>query len=558
MSKTSTTSDSELRTTPRAEKPRKRMYLLHRWIGLILGLVGALVFFSGAIATFHSELDHWSSRGVSYPAVTEVDGFDLDRAYAIAARGVPDEYFETVDVRQAHGLPLRFFFHKHDASSGQLREVGTAVEIDPKNLEVVSRATGDAQDLNNTRPENALAAWFVELHILLLMPRTLGLTLTGIVGFALLILIITGIWVHKPTREKLARKPRRQRSRVFFGDLHTWIGSWTLPYTFVLAATGAFFSFASVALIPAVAMVAFDGDQEELVRVAIGEVEIPPGEGTAPLQPMLDDALSRSEGSGFASMALMNWRGEGASANISILDHSAFGDRAHQYVYDGHRGTFVTEKPFIGTQPSAGAAAVQLMGDLHFGTLIGIVTKVLWFFFGLLTAFIAISGLWVYVSRQKDPDTLSARLVAVMTMALAGGLPAATAVAVLGWTAGVAMGVGDVHGTLTWSFFITMAAIGAASRFIDSRGLLRLSWAGAGMLFAALPFVAPAASGMSLFGAWSSPDAAATVWVDGALVVTGATLVLAAARMRPRPAHDEVERASTASDIDRLLQGDDD
>lgn len=258
-----------------------------------------------------------------------------------------------------------------------------ATELDPVSLNIVRRREGDAKEALKPEPVHAFAAFFVALHIYLLMPETLGLVATGIAGFALLILIVTGTLVHRPTWRKMSAKPRTQRGRWVFGDLHTLMGSWTLPYTVILAMTGTFFSFAGAVLIPVVAMVAFDGDQEALLRTVVGQVEVSDSEETAMLNPIVRDALTRRPGAQFDGVALDKWNQPEANATVRLVETSVWGNTQGNYVYDGHSGAFIQEKPALGTQPSLGNTLLTLMADLHFGTLIGLVTKVLWGLLGL-------------------------------------------------------------------------------------------------------------------------------------------------------------------------------
>ncbi|MEO0606112.1 MAG: PepSY-associated TM helix domain-containing protein, partial [Myxococcota bacterium] len=226
---------------------RKKHYLLHRWVGLVVALIGLLVFFSGAVATFHQEIDGWATRGHRYPHFQDVEDFSLDEAMALAARDVPEARLEQVDIRQTEGRPLFLFLHEHDDSEGSIREVGVATRIDPTDRSVVSRIEGDRAAVFVDDPIHSLSRFFIDLHIFLLMPRTLGLTVVGLTGFALLVLICTGTLVHRPTWSTLGRVPRSM-GRKGMGELHTLVGLWTLPYTAILAMTGTFFAFAGTVL----------------------------------------------------------------------------------------------------------------------------------------------------------------------------------------------------------------------------------------------------------------------------------------------------------------------
>lgn len=513
-----------------SESPRKRLYLLHRWTGLLAASLGLLVFFTGAVATFSEELDAWASRGRRYAAALDVPDFDLDAAYRVAVADVPERYLHQVDIFQSLHRPVLFFFHEHIEQRGEIEAFGVATEIDPATLGVVRRRTGGRRDAMKPDAAHAFAAFFVALHIHLLMPETLGLVATGIAGFALLILVATGTLVHRPSWAKMSSKPRTRRGRLIAGDLHTLMGTWTLPYTVVLALTGSFFSFAGVVLIPVVAMVAFDGDQEALVRTLIGRVEVYDSREAASLSPILHDARIRSPNAQLGGIALDRWGQPEATATVRMVERSPFGHATHNYVYDGHTGAFIQQKPELGTQPSLGNRLVQLMAELHFGTLAGIVTKLLWGVFGVATCLLAVSGLLVYVARQRDQEANSTRFVRLMVVVLVGGLPLASAFASLSW---VGARVVETHpeGPMSIAFVLALGVALLVGTVGDLREGLILTWLAAGFGLIALPVVAPLATGVGLGAVWTDDALRSTLVVDGVFWLFGAAFVGAAVVM---------------------------
>ena len=81
-------------------------------------------------------------------------------------------------------------------------------------------------------------------------------------------------------------------------DFDTVAASWTLPHAFVLAFTGAFFSFATSIGVPLLAMVAFGGDRAALVETVVGAKEKPdprPADGVD-FDRVLTDARERAGG----------------------------------------------------------------------------------------------------------------------------------------------------------------------------------------------------------------------------------------------------------------------
>ena len=221
-----------------SDSPRLRLYLLHRWAGLLLAVLTVPIIFSGAIATFHDEIDAWTSRGHHHAGVGGIPGFDLDETYARAATGVPERQQRRVNIWQDPGHPLQFFFFETVPGEG---DIGVAATVDPAALDVLRRRSGERLEATAPPPALALSRFFVDLHIFFLLPRTPGLILTGIAGLALLALLAAGMFFYPPTRRNLMRRPRTDSARLLTGNLHAIVGAWSLPFTLIMAATGAFF-----------------------------------------------------------------------------------------------------------------------------------------------------------------------------------------------------------------------------------------------------------------------------------------------------------------------------
>ncbi len=81
---------------------------------------------------------------------------------------------------------------------------------------------------------------------------------------------VSGLLMHRHLlRDIFTLRPGAQRL-VSRRDLHTVAGTWILPHAFVLAFTGAFFSFAISVGVPVLAKIAFNGNQPAMIEALIG------------------------------------------------------------------------------------------------------------------------------------------------------------------------------------------------------------------------------------------------------------------------------------------------
>ena len=117
-------------------------------------------------------------------------------------------------------------------------------------------------------------------------------------------------------RDIFTLRPGAQRL-VSRRDLHTVAGTWILPHAFVLAFTGAFFSFAISVGVPVLAKIAFNGDQPAMIEALIGmqKQSDPRPQVSASLDTILTDAYRRADAP-VAFISIDHW--DRADAYITI------------------------------------------------------------------------------------------------------------------------------------------------------------------------------------------------------------------------------------------------
>lgn len=511
------------------ERTRNRLYLLHRWIGLVIGVLGTIVIFSGTVAVFHQELDSWADRRPDFSPVHALGDFDLERAYRVAMQGAPDAYRHRVDLEQELGGPLRV------VAFDPKQPVGRSTTLDPSTLRILQRRDGPRAEILALAPRRTLARFVLDLHIFLLMPATLGLFATGLVGLGLLVLLLTGLLVHRPSWRTLSRPPRRTKRRRFLGDLHTLVGSWSLPFTLVIAVTGAFFSLSGIVLRPAIAVVAYGGDHGALVRDLVGSPEVRESEGVASLRPLLRDALVRAEGAELRRVRLERWEQPGAKATITLVHRELLGEARRIFVYDGQTGELVGEKPSLGARPSLGGWLLDLVDALHFGTLLGPVTRVLWFLLGLGTCGLAATGILIFAARQRDEHGPLARAMRALAIASSAGMPLTLALCVAAWASWCVMGRPDPAGAMTGALLLGLATSAVIGLRYPLERALAITLGGGGLGLLAMPMLAALANELPIHAAWTQGLGLRVAIVDLVLVVLGVSLLLVARSLGRRP-----------------------
>ena len=379
----------------------KRLLAVHGWSAVILGLFLYVVVLTGAIAVLSHEIGLWSGGGAGHDSILDRP---INSTLVDLAETVDDQYLEEVSVYQNAAGSIFVFFHTHETTDSGVKDKGVRFILDPDTLEVLRREEGFASDFAADR-ESALDHFIVNLHVRLHAPNPWGLFATGILGFVMLAAVVSGIILHKHLIRDLFLAPRFSSFLLNKRDRHILAGSWSLPFGFILAFTGAFFSFAGSVGLPIVAMAAFGGDQVKMIETVIG---VPAAEDPTPAPiANLDEMLAQSSaltGSSPMFFSLSHWGR--ADAKLTVSHGPAEGEiEGSNHLFNAATGEYEGVKPIIGKAPSLGNAIFAWIGPLHFGNFAGLLSKAVWIGLGLATCYVTLTGLQLWVERRRDSRT---------------------------------------------------------------------------------------------------------------------------------------------------------
>jgi uncharacterized iron-regulated membrane protein len=512
----------------------KTLLALHGWSAVSLGLLLYAVIVTGVAAVFSEEIADWSNPLPQAAAVPFPPGTDaLLRDFA---EDIDPRYLDELTLFPSAGGRVGAFFHTHpEEGDGHPEEEGALAFFDPVRGERLSLREGPVGTLFEGGGASALADFMVDLHVRLHLPHPWGLLLTGVLGLAMLVAAVTGFLLHRHLIRELFTLRRRGDALLTVRDVHVIAGTWNLPFAFLLAFTGSYFSFGSAFGIPAVAMIAFEGDQERLVETVIGE---PPDNDPRPaamadFDALIRDVRERSGGTEPAFVQVAHWGR--ADAQVTFL--MAYPDGAltgPTYLYNGASGDFLRTKPVLGQVPSVGSTVFELMTPLHFGNFAGVWSKALWFALGFAGAYVSFTGLRLWTRRRQDAPGWAP--LARATLWVGYGLPLALVASAYGY-----FPARDGDAVVTWmfaAFFLAVAAAAVPSFFASAETTRRSLLFATGVAMAGLPVTRMASGGAG----W--PEAMAAGWTTlpamDALLVLGAVLCLWTVR-RPgaQPAANE-------------------
>ena len=446
---------------------------LHGWSAILLGFLLYAVVVTGTVAVLAEEIRHWSIGEVNpeNPLTT-----DVDTALRQLAPQVKPEFLEDIGISSSPRGNLQLFLHQHRTNdSGQIEEYGVQFEVDTATGKVLQERLGTGSELFESEPLGALSRFFVAIHTELHLPSPWGLLLTGILGLAMLVAAVTGFVMHRHLIADMFVLRRDRSSLAKKRDVHTVAGTWGLPFAFVLAFTGSFFSFAGSFGIPAMAMVAFGGDQETMIRTLIG---VPATESDTPadtvnINRIIADGYQRGgEHATFVSIA--HYGRDDAKVTLFLPPEEKKLDSV-VYEYNGASGEFVRQKPPIGIAPSLGSTAFSLMGPLHFGHFAGLLSKAVWVALGFSSCYVILTGFTLWTARRaKEPGwQLFERYGVIFGL----GLPVAMLFSAVGYFAAM-MTRANPTSWVAWSFSIAAILFLLSGLAIKQARQLRLLFLG--------------------------------------------------------------------------------
>ncbi|MGP7795371.1 PepSY-associated TM helix domain-containing protein [Sphingomonas sp. CLY1604] len=328
---------------------RRKWFQVHKWIGLILGLLIVPLSLSGAALVWHDGLDRMVNAGryaVSGTAVLAPD------AYVDAARRVltPGDRIAQLTVPDDDGPVIVAAL-----PAGGGPRLRRTVYLDPPTARVLDVA----------RSDRGLVRFLHVLHGSLQVPG-IGRQIVGWIGVALLVSSVSGLWLWWPSVGSWVKGLRWRRHRNTDTNLHHMLGFWIALPLFVLALTGVWISFPGV----------FGGGARGGPGGARA-MRAPPME--APAQP-LASVMARAAEVRRGRLASVAW----PTTRSPDWTVTFAGGRVVKVADDGGIAVAAASRAPGGSQ--------LLMRRIHDGEGMGIVWQLVIFLGGLLPAALAVTG----------------------------------------------------------------------------------------------------------------------------------------------------------------------
>lgn len=368
---------------PRRRRPGRALWReIHLWLGLTLGVVGALLGLSGSLLVYDDAIDAWL-----HPQRHAITG--------VAALLPVAEYAKRAEAALANGSRATGV-RLPDLDTGAVMVFarapgeGTAfqrVYLDPP--------TGDVLDIATGRD---FLGWLHSFHESLTLREFYGREMVGVVGLAMLVSTLTGLYLWWPAGGWRHAVVVFRRGFGLNRNLHYTIGFWGMALLALLSFTGIVLAYP---------------DAMRTAVAAVGKVSPSPRNLQAPEatgRPMpADDAIATARravpdatviGFGFA-------QGPRGAYRVNLRERGDTTSRSGSVVFVDPRTGTILQRTTRATR-GAGDAFLLWQRILHEGGWLGPVGRFVTFAGGLMPPLLFVTGFAMWLRKRARRSQASA------------------------------------------------------------------------------------------------------------------------------------------------------
>jgi len=382
--------------TPQRSKIRKAIFLIHKWVGVVVALYILLMSLTGVSLVFHDELSAWLCPSPKISVQAERTSFsDIVRnsekeflGYKVTGLIVSHENTHPVDV----------FTATKDGKK-------IHCEVDPFTGKVLG-----------VKKENDVLKFLRDLHFNLLNGKT-GRIANGVGAACLFTLVVTGlvVWWRGITNWLDGfRLPLKGSLKRVVWNLHSVLGIWLLPVLLVWSISGFYFGFPEFfeknlnAIVPVSSQKKLaepddnDSNPEQSPKVSVA----------IPIDRFVEIAKKQSSSRFFVErIAYPDKRRKSVRVWLSDSEYADPNNPRTQVFLDPNSGKVLAVS--TSEKPPMGDLIIQLLINIHFGRFLGTISKTAWLLIGLTPAVLSITGLFLFahgIAYRKAKRAESSRL----------------------------------------------------------------------------------------------------------------------------------------------------
>ena len=358
---------------------------LHRWLGIISGLVVFVVSVTGCVFCFQDEIQD---------AVHSWRKVVVENKPYIAPSVLKNKALAVYPKASADYI---YYF-------GTDRPAAVLASVHQKGFTYIYMNPYSGRILHIEGLKDNFFTVIQYIHLYLLLPANIGQLVVGISVLIFVVLMITGIILWWPKR-KVDRKRsftikwKGRWKRVNY-DLHNVFGFYSVSIALILATTG-------------LAM-AFNWVNKGIYNIAnLGKTY--PAELVDPKsdtlkhilsnRPVIDMAfkLAKSKSPHAQMFLVANLADKAGTVQVTAFAQTLNYGHSDNYYFDKYSGALLKTLPY--SQKSPGMKANDLNYDIHVGQALGLTGKILAFLTSLICASLPVTGLIIWLGKKKKKSS---------------------------------------------------------------------------------------------------------------------------------------------------------
>ena len=355
-----------------ARTMRKVLFRVHGWVGLNLSILLLLLFATGTVLVFFTEIEGALHKGMRAPAAVTQHSATNGEIYASVRQTYPD-------VRPA--------WIERDKASW----IGDATVVFTNWGEEVFVWTNPetAEVLGVTGRKNGLKMIVRTFHDSLFTGHRLGLLAATSTSLLLLTFIVTGLVTYRRFWRGFFRAPPRHLGpRAWWAGLHRLTALWSLPFLIVMCLTGFYYFINAVGVWPA--------HYPATAHATEREDRLPAGFSGADLDRATAIATERLPGFDITAVVLPASASKGIKFQ-GYTDSILADEKAGSVEVDP--ATFELLGAFDAQDLGFMTRISSAIEPLHYGLWGGFVSRMLWLLFGALATAVSLFGVMIYAAR---------------------------------------------------------------------------------------------------------------------------------------------------------------
>lgn len=373
------------------------LFHTHTVSGIVISVVLYIIFFAGSFSFFRDEIVNWERN----EAVAVTNDIDVDfNAVLDTLNNQHILYGRDIELRKNY-VEQRIGVSLSASKDTILNKDGS---LAASYFYLDTKTTKQHSYLESY----SLGEFLYRLHFLAQIPYPVGYYLSGFIALFFLFAIVTGVIIHwkKIISNFFVFRPL-QKLKTVWTDAHTALGMIGLPFQFVYAVTGAFFMIKLLLVAPNV-MVLFNGNQAKFYETL---------EYSHPQYEFLKNALDEDfnvntfinktkklwKNFNVNEVHIFNYGNQNMHVLVSgHLDYNQQFNGIGEAIYNVKNNQLVHKKTPYTTSYLDGVK--NTLFRLHFADYGGYTLKIISFVLGLITCFVIISGvlIWLVARQKKD------------------------------------------------------------------------------------------------------------------------------------------------------------